>query len=336
MKRGVCDDHRYSRVVPDSPDMSPPSREFNEWREPTGLLLGALENAIRAADDALEDLSTPPLRREAVRTARRELKSVRAIAPLCRVNTRARSINAAVDGMLEFSAKANQLLGPLRDRDALARSIQRLADRFADAESRRVVRTVLLATLVFAEADRRDDSTFAAAAIDRARRAIRAARTALEAHTLHVNANNLPRSDSFDAMHALALLGRTFMTARRELAAALETGDLVRLHECRKKAAFIALALRPFDDSLPSAARRLRSRARTLASTLGEDRDWALLDVEMRAARQRLDGSPLVVAIDGALRLARIEAHARVEDSARAFLRLSRKRVANALAVAFE
>ena len=82
MKRGVCDDHRYSRIVPDSPDMSPPSREFNEWREPSGLLLGALENAIRAADDALEDLSTAPLRREAVRTARRELKSVRAIAGL--------------------------------------------------------------------------------------------------------------------------------------------------------------------------------------------------------------------------------------------------------------
>lgn len=311
--------------------------ESHDSREPSQLLRGALADSMRAADDALEDLSTAAKRRDAVRCARRALKSVRAIAPLCRVNTKARGINAAIDAMLEFSSKANQLLGPLRDRDALARSIQRLADRFADAESRRVVRTVLLATLVFAEADRRDDSTFADAAIDRARRAIRAARAALAAHELPApDADDAHCSDRFDGPHAQALLARTFATARRELAAALDEGDLVRLHECRKKAAFLALSLRPFGDDLPSAARRLRSRARTLASTLGEERDWALLDVEMRAARQRLAGSPLVIAIDGALRLARIEAHARVEDSARAFLRVSRKRVANALAVAFD
>jgi hypothetical protein len=75
----------------------------------------------------------------------------------------------------------------------------------------------------------------------------------------------------------------------------------------------------------------VRSRAKNLAAALGEDRDLALLDVEMRVARARLEGSPLVTAIDDALRLARLEAFARAEDAARAFLRLGPNRTRRAL-----
>jgi hypothetical protein len=64
---------------------------------------------------------------------------------------------------------------------------------------------------------------------------------------------------------------------------------------------------------------------------LGEDRDLALLDVEMRVARAQLEGSPLASAIDDALRLARIESAARVEDAASEFLRLRRGRVKRAI-----
>jgi hypothetical protein len=47
-------------------------------------------------------------------------------------------------------------------------------------------------------------------------------------------------------------------------------------------------------------------------------------------------GSPLVSAIDDALRLARLEAFARAEDSARAFLRLGPNRTRRELRVLFE
>lgn len=310
------------------------------------LLAQALSHALVEADAALDSLETAARRREGVRTARRALKSVRAVAPLGRVG----DARDAIDGVVEFAAKANQLLGPLRDRDALARSIQRLTERFVDPETRRVARTVLLATLVLAEGDRRSDAAFADTAVERARRAIRSAREAL--------ASVAPVA-RFDTPHAAELLARTFDECRDELRAALDTSDLARLHECRKKASFLALALAPLeppvavrvesadsegadephdadDPILPQALRRLRARTRRLAAALGDDRDLALLDVEMRAARARLAGSPLSVAIDDALRLARLESAARMEDAARDYLRLPRKRVRRALRAVFD
>ena len=325
-------------------------------------LVSALRAAVLLADASLESVDAPAARREAVRSARRELKAVRAIAPLCRcgreepdaahdhghdhahdrAHTHAAPIgddrarrehrehsdarNDAIDGVLEFSAKANQVLGTLRDRDALTRSIQRLSERFANQEARRVVRTVLLATLVLGESDKRDEAAFAAASIERARRSLRSARAAL-------TAMDDPRAlgAGFDAGHASSLLVRSFNGCRDELEVALRGGDLARLHECRKKASFLALALRPFEDEVPAPVRRLRSRAKRLASALGEDRDLALLDVEMRVARAQLAGSPLASAIDGALRLARLEAGARVEDAAGDFLRLGGGRVKRAI-----
>jgi hypothetical protein len=201
-----------------------------------------------------------------------------------------------------------------------------------------VTRTVLLATLVLAEGDRRSDAAYAEASVERARRAIRAARDSFAV---------VAPDARFDTTHAAELLARTFAGCRAELDAALASGDLARLHECRKKASFLALSLAPLDardrdeaDAAPGARlstdlRRLRTRARSLAAALGEDRDLALLDVEMRAARAQLAGSPLVGAIDGALRLARLEANARMEDAARAFLRLPRKRLLRELSARF-
>ncbi len=292
-----------------------------------GVVLSELRGAAERALAALVDLDGPVARREGVRTARRELKAVRALAPLCRGRNGGEPAETAVDGILEFSAKANQLLGPVRDRDALARAIQRITERFADTESRRVARTVLLATLVFAEADRRDDAQFATAAIERARRAIRQANDVLFSWR--------PRG-GFDREGAMRIVAAAFTECRVELAEALETGDLLRLHECRKRASFLALALRPFGDGAPARARRMRSRARRLAAALGEDRDFALLDVEMRMARARLSGSPLVSAIDDALRLARLEATARMEDAARDFLRLGSRATLRALDELFD
>ena len=285
------------------------------------VVLSTLRAALAAAETALSRVDSPAERRESVRLARRELKSVRALAPLLRSRDAVPS-QASVDGVLEFSAKANQLLGPVRDRDALARSIQKISDRFADDETRRVARTVLLATLVFAEIDRRDDAQFVATAIDRARRAIRQARAA---------ADHLDARSAAPGTHACAALVRAFDEGRDMLGQGLEDGDLAALHACRKQATFLALALRPYGDALPSPLRRARSRAKNLAAALGEDRDLALLDVEMRVARARLEGSPLVRAIDDALRLARLEAFARAEDAARAFLRLGPNRTRRAL-----
>lgn len=228
--------------------------------------------------------------------------------------------------MLEFSTKTNQLLGPLRDRDTLLRSIHRIVERFADADTRRVARTVLVATLIFSESDRRDEAAYSAASIDRARRSMRSARAAMA---------SLGDAPAFDPTHASTLLLRNFRACRAELDAALRTSDLGRLHECRKRATFLALALRPFEDEVSSDVRRMRARAKRLAAALGEDRDLALLDVELRVARAQLAGSPLASAIDEALRLARLESIARVEDAAAAFLRLGRGRIKRGVASLF-
>jgi len=299
------------------------------------LLVGALRASIMLADAALDGLDSPAARREGVRTTRRELKAVRAIAPLCRdagaTNgaTNGATIgasNSAIDGVLEFSTKTNQLLGPLRDRDTLLRSIHRIVERFADADTRRVARTVLVATLIFSESDRRDEAAYSAASIDRARRSMRSARAAMA---------SLGDAPAFDPTHASTLLLRNFRACRAELDAALRTSDLGRLHECRKRATFLALALRPFEDEVSSDVRRMRARAKRLAAALGEDRDLALLDVELRVARAQLAGSPLASAIDDALRLARLESIARVEDAAAAFLRLGRGRIKRGVASLF-
>ena len=328
--------------------------------------MAALRSSVLLAEASLDSVEAPSARREGVRNARRELKAVRAIAPLCRCasgdregdhegvregvrkgdhvggtrpdtrpDTRVDPRNDAIDGILEFSAKANQVLGTLRDRDALTRSIHRLSERFADDGTRRVVRTVLLATLILGESDKRDEAAFAAASIERARRSLRSARAAMAAMaplgdfraSAAASAVGSPRGTAFDAEHASALLVRSYRECRSELEVALRDGDLARLHACRKKASFLALALRPFEDEVPAPVRRLRARAKRLAAALGEDRDLALLDVEMRVARAQLAGSPLAGAIDGALRLARLESGARVEDAAGDFLRLGGGRV---------
>lgn len=305
----------------------PSSQDRGAGRRDSGaVVLSSLMAALATAETALDRVDGPAERRESVRTARRELKSVRALAPLLRVRESSPS-QTSVDGVLEFSAKANQLLGPLRDRDALARSIQKIADRFADLETRRVVRTVLLATLIFAESDRRDEAQYAATAIERARRAIRQARASI-AHFDATQASTGSRAGA-------AILG-AYDDCREMLETALEEGDLVALHACRKHATFLALALRPFGDALPSPLRRVRGRAKNLAAALGEDRDLALLDVEMCVARARFEGAPLAGAIDDALRLARLESFARAEDAARAFLRLGPSRTRREMRALFD
>lgn len=308
-----------------------PEKDAREGPADAGSSLrAALRDALARADAALASVEggggAPMARREAVRTARRALKEVRAIAPLCRVPGR----DDLTDGVLEFAGKANQLLGPLRDRDALARSIQRLSERFADAETRRVARTVLMATLVFSESDRRDETAFADAAIERARRALRSARQAADA-----SARGLA-DGAIDGAEAASVVWRHAQSLHEELSEALRRGDLARLHECRKLASLVALSLSPLGELPGGPLRRLRSRARRLASALGDDRDLALLDVEMHAARARLAGSPLIDAIDGTLRLARVESGARMEDAARHHLRLRIRRVKRELDRLFE
>lgn len=302
------------------------------------LLREALRAAIAETEASIVLAEDSARRREAVRATRRALKDVRALATLCRprdavghagthAGTHAGAHASSVDGMVEFAAKANQLLGPLRDRDALVRSIQRLSDRFADGEPRRVVRTVLLATLVYADHDRVESEAWSQGSLDRARRAIAAMAAAARR----------AEGASFDDRHAARTLLETHRRAVLTLRDALEasdagSGDLARLHDGRKLASFLALALKPFGEELPDDARRMRVRARRLASALGEDRDLALLDVEMARVRLQLGGSALVASIDGALRLARLEGSARMEDAARSFLRLRRRRVARAIA----
>jgi hypothetical protein len=308
------------------PDTRPDIASTFEHGAPTAgaRLLAALESSVDSAATAVEAARTGagPARRESVRLARRAIKEVRALAPLCRASTG----GELVDALVEFAGRANGLLGPLRDRDALLRSVQRLSDRFAEPSVRRTVRTVLLATLVFADGARRDDATFADAAIERARRAVRSASEV---------ARLVRATGAFDAVAAASTLGRAFSHLIEELDAAIADGDLARLHDCRKRASFLALGLRPLGDGAPAVLRRVRGRAKRLASALGEERDLALLDAEMRGARGQLAGSPLLVAIEDALRLARLEAGARSEDAAHAMLRLRRKRVLGGLDDAF-
>jgi hypothetical protein len=301
------------------------------------LLRDALRSAVAETESSIVLAEDSARRREAVRAARRALKDVRALATLCRprdaagragttAGAHAGAHASSTDGMVEFAAKANQLLGPLRDRDALVRSIQRLSERFADGEPRRVVRTVLLATLVYADHDRVESDAWSQGSLDRARRAIAAMSDAARRF----------EGATFDDSHAARTLVETHRRAVLTLRDALDasdagSGDLARLHDGRKLASFLALALKPFGDELPADARRLRVRARRLASALGDDRDLALLDVEMARVRAQLGGSALVTSIDGALRLARLETSARMEDAARSFLRLRRRRVARAI-----
>ncbi|MEY3022945.1 MAG: hypothetical protein RIS86_2143 [Planctomycetota bacterium] len=306
-------------------DPDPPVTGFAHGPPPAGArLVAALERAVSTAVESVDEAFAAggPGRREPVRLARRALKEVRAVAPLCRAPRR----GELVDALVEFAGRANQLLGPVRDQDALLRSVHRLSDRFADPVVRRTVRTVLLATLVFAHAAPREDAQFADGAIVRARRALRPAGEL---------ARLLAGDGDFDAEAAVATLGRAFAQCLDELEGAMADGDLARLHDCRKRASFLALGLRPLGDAAPAVLRRLRARAKRLASTLGEERDLSLLDAEMRGARAQLAGSPLLVAIEDALRLARLEAGARSEDAARALLRLRRKGVLAALDEAF-
>jgi hypothetical protein len=303
-----------------------PGREHRADAPCAGSVLrAALAASIAEAQSSIALADQADRRREAVRSTRRALKDVRALAALARP-LEAGAHASGVDGVVEFASKANQLLGPLRDRDALVRSIQRLSDRFADGEPRRVVRTVLLATLVFADHDRVESDAWSDGSRQRARRAIAAMALAARGFT----------DAPFDARHAVRTLVETHRRAVVTLREALDasdagSGDLARLHDGRKLASLLALGLKPFGEGIPDAARRARLRARRLAAALGEDRDLALLDVEMARVRAQLGGSPLVASIDDALRLARLEASARMEDAARSFLRLGRRRVARAI-----
>jgi hypothetical protein len=326
---------RYRRNVQDASE--PCEQSEPSFEDASVLLLAAVRASAHAATHSIERASTHPAgsmaRREAVRHARKELKAVRALAALCRSGS-----GATADAAIEFAAKTNQILGPLRDRDALHRSIVRISERFAESDSRRVVRAVLLATLVVGDFDREDESHYSDLAIARARRTMRAALDAVERLGANPAATHLDARDDKSDRGERVLL-REFAACREELADTLATAsdaaDLARLHDCRKRASFLAITLRAFGERAPQPIVRVRVRAKRLASALGEDRDLALLDAEMTRARSQLAGSPLVDAIDSALRLARLEATARMEDAARAFLRVRRAPVRKALQCAF-
>ncbi len=326
---------RYRQSVHDSNE--PREEHDSSTLDAAVQLRVAVRASAHAATHSIQRASMHPAgsqaRREAVRHARKELKAVRALTALCRSGS-----GATADAAIEFAAKTNQILGPLRDRDALQRSIVRISERFAESESRRVVRAVLLATLVVGDFDREDESQYSDLAIARARRTMRAAADAVERLANHSGTTQLHARDDRSDRGERVLL-REFTACRAELADTLSTAsdaaDLARLHDCRKRASFLAITLRAFGENTPQAIVRVRLRARRLASALGEDRDLALLDAEMTRARAQLAGSPLVGAIDSALRLARLEAAARMEDAARAFLRVRRAPVRKALQSAF-
>ncbi len=236
------------------------------------------------------------LRPDLLKVVRKATKTGRALLPLIASGVR----NESLSGAERAFADAAHLLSPIRDRDALLKTVERLF-LGKDDERARHVHDLLAAVITASERSPVEDRSFEHASVDRAMIAMTRAEAVIS-------------TVDWSAVSATAIgavVGDAWKAARRRANREWNL-DGEAPHELRKECSRIVQHLLLLDDSLPKSTRRFRQQLRRVTSSLGDEHDLAMLGERMSMERDRLGNGSFV---DAALALCR-KARLRLREQA--------------------
>jgi CHAD domain-containing protein len=259
-----------------------------------GRFVTALEQARQAA--AAHAAGGIAERIEAVRRFRKSLKAARAVLPLLDRGTCYATLAANKSAL----SAASDLLAPVRDRDALQRTVARMygVARRSHATGNRGILNMAIA-MPGGDADMRtlEDLLMARAVAW----VVRVVEALPEIHF-----------EEIDADEVANVIGKRWRAARRLASTVFEKDDSEALHELRRRASRLALQFAAF----PKAGRLqvLRKRLRGITSALGDEHDLSMLAERISVARPSFNGNHVFLATYLVVKKAR----GRLRDQAKA------------------
>ncbi|GEM_PF-1829166 len=257
---------------------SPPELSLPEDIQETPLSLGAalasrfvgsLERALAEAGGHAS--GTAAERAEAVRQIRKATKRCRALLPMIGAAAPPESLSGAQRMLSDVSS----LLSPVRDRDAMLATIERL---LASRDESRVgqARATLAAAVLPAGVDARSRD--------------------LEDLLVHRGSGTLARLAvaaevfRFDLVAAdgvVDVMGEAWRAARRVARSEWANGDIEASHALRKHCARLAMQLSFFNGDEPKLLRGMRKSLRSVTKSLGDEHDLAMLAERISLERSR-------------------------------------------------
>lgn len=222
-------------------------------------------SALEALDASLARAAVHPTvsieeRGESLRLVRRASKRVRAILPFARPALRVE----IADGTERLLTDASALLSPMRDRDAVVATVDRLFGDRRDATGD-AARTAL--TAIVAPEERADHSAFERMAVARAAALLAEARDQVADWPV----------DAIGAAEVAEAMAQSWRVVRRETRGRWDEGDLETVHDVRKRCSRLAVQCGLLEPFRRKPFRGLRRVLRSVNGTLGDDRDLAML-----------------------------------------------------------
>lgn len=209
-------------------------------------------------------------RHEAIHDARKRFKKLRGLLILARPG----HAGFAATETARYRDIARALSGT-RDRTALIEALDGLERRFAgeaETDAFAVVRTALELKREAAAEALGDPDAPVAATID-----------ALQEGRVRLDGFVVKRGAKRRRAIVTAGLQANYARARRDLRAALQSGDSEAFHDLRKRIKYLAMHLKLLTELWPEALAPLEKAADGIAEDLGRDHDYAVLRAEMDA-----------------------------------------------------
>lgn len=229
-------------------------------------------------------------RAESIRLLRKSTKALRALLPLV---TQA-APPEAIAGAERMLSDAAGLLAPLRDRDAMLKTVNRL---FQGKEGLRVeeVRSLLRGIVVAPGNEPAHDRPLEDLLMVRAASTIGRVRLGVESFQF----------DAIDPRFVARTIARGWAGVRRAVRSDWDTGDSEAAHEVRKACGRLALQFTFLEERKPKPFTRLRKHLRDATSALGDEHDLSMLAENIAIERARFPGDDFVEAALGLCRKAR-------------------------------
>lgn len=212
---------------------------------------------------ASHDPAATEARADSLRLIRRASKRVRAVLPFVRPTLRVE----IADGLERLLRDASALLSPLRDRDAILATVDRLFAARRDGAGN-AARAALAAIVAPADdRSRADNLAFESMSVARSAALLAEARRQAEAWPI----------DAIGSDEVATAMAESWRVVRREARGRWDEADIETVHDVRKRCAQLAVQCGLLESFRKKPFRRLRRTLRSVNATLGDDRDLAML-----------------------------------------------------------
>ena len=271
---------RVALVTNDEPTSTTPQPRQSLQTMLSARFASAIDSAMK---HSIEYASGEPIRQvEAVRRIRKATKVLRAVIALASEAAPVESL-AGADRML---GDTSSLLSPIRDRDAMLATIERLLGANDDArirQARMTLTAVVLPTDMSADAD--GQSKVLRDLLVQQAIGILARLTAASHHF---------RFECVTVDGVVDAISESWRAARRLASSEWATADSEASHVLRKQCSRLAIQLAIVDSHAPRSIRQIRKGLRAITSSLGREHDLAMLAERISLERSSFPNAQFV------------------------------------------